>query len=331
MSKEKRKELCSNLEQVSNTVSISINLWNTLIAPVVIAVLLNEVFDAAKKNESISYSVIVMAIITFIVHIACGYIAHKINKNHSMLIEYQEQEEQLQVTTLQFNNLRGEYIQHVGCYAAQVAALRHATEALDEAIGNMVLAGLHDVPRITTDQLHDAMRSFIWPLTVYRDKLFGERSGERWNYSIYLYNHDDEVLRPVARLMDIRIEARNREWKPGFGTVGLSFLHNEIKLIPDLEKYNPSSQSTPEEIEKYRCIIALPILACEDTGDNGEDPRGVLVLTSNRPNCYNLDRDASFLLALTKIISIYLEKLISTAPDIVTPTNNKDDQHEQTT
>lgn len=332
MEQGKVKSLCRNLEGVSNTISISINLWNTLIAPVIIAVLLNEVFDATKKDEDISYSVLAMAAISFIVHIFCGFMNHKINKNHSMLVEYQEQQSALKEVVLNYNALRQLHIEGVSCHTAQVAALRYATEALDGAIGN--LANLETEaegkPTIDIKVLQETFKSFIWPLVVYRESLFGERSGEMWNYSIYLHNMNNDVLWPIARHMDARIEAKNREWLPGFGTVGLSFLHNEIKLIPDLEKYNPSSASAQDDIEKYRCIIALPIQACDDFGSNKEKPQGVLVLTSNHPDCYDLNRDTSFLLALTKVISIYLEKLISTDPIIAQPTN-KEAQHENNT
>lgn len=323
----KIKELCHNLEGVSNTIAVWINLWNTIAAPALIAVFLNEIFNSIK-DETLPSAFVFITSATFIVmHILFGFIIHRINKNHSMLIEHQELEGQLLQINNSFNNLRLKYIEDAKRYTAQVLALRESTETLDRSIGQLAITRKMETPSIAIDDISDTITGFIWPLSILRERLFGEHPGEMWSYTIYFYDEDSDRLKIAARLKDIRIKARDRHWKPGFGTVGLSFLHKEIKFIPDLEKQNTDGNNTTQDIEKYRCILALPILACEDMDGKSLTPEtlktteekalGVLVLTSSRPDCYSLDRDSSFLLALTKVISIYLEKLESTSSDLV--------------
>lgn len=336
----KVKELCQNLEDTSNTVAIWINLWNTIAAPLLIAVFLNEIFNAIKDEMLPSAFVFITAAIFMAAHVLLGFIAHKINKNHSMLIEYQELEDKLLETNHSFNSLKLNYTEDAKRYRAQVLTLRECSETLDRAIGQLAITSKTDDPAIAINDITDTIRGFIWPLSILRERLFGEHPGEMWSYTIYIYNEKNDRLTIAARLNDMRIKTRDRHWKPGFGTVGLSFLHKEIKFIPDLEVQNTDGNSTLQDIEKYRCILALPILACEDMDGKilkseesittEEKALGVLVLTSSRPECYNLDRDSSFLLALTKVISIYLDKLNSISSDLVR-LEHKESQREQAT
>ncbi|HDY7622195.1 TPA: GAF domain-containing protein, partial [Vibrio vulnificus] len=146
-------------------------------------------------------------------------------------------------------------------------------------------------------------------LVVYREKLFNFQSGVLWNIALYGPNNDGDLI-PIWRMCDERIQPRNRVWKPGFGVVGLSYLHKTIKYHEDISKGMDSEHNSEDDKETYKSIIAVPVVPCEDGSSSSDHrPSGVLLITSSAAEQFNLDRDASFLQIYANLVAILLEKI----------------------
>lgn len=124
-----------------------------------------------------------------------------------------------------------------------------------------------------------------------RGTLFGIETNELWNFTLYIFNHDDNILYPIWRDKHPRHPSpgNTRVWAPGQGHVGIAFAQGEPKICPDAtvpgvrEVFSISN-------EKDYDRSAYVSFASEPIGPVGSDarPYGVLVATSNRSGRFNV-------------------------------------------
>lgn len=108
-----------------------------------------------------------------------------------------------------------------------------------------------------------------------------------------------------ARLCDDRLKKRNRSWKSGFGHVGLTHLHKEIKICPDITKSSELNSDDESDNVNYRSFLSVPIMSPNTTLE--EQCLGVLVLTSADVNQFKIDRDGDFLQNFSYLLTIYID------------------------
>ena len=304
MHSEKVSKLISKLVRINEIAQSWAIFWNTLLLPVLIAIFVTHLLNNQGKVEYTTWGLVA---IIGVIHIFVIIFQYKGSKLDSMLVEYQEKSKNLEVISKEFNELTEHYQQDASYFSTQRTATRFAVESLSFAVGKISNSTLES-KRLTDDDYDTMVRSLIWPLVVYRESLFSFATGSLWNMALYQINENGNLV-PTWRECDSRISPKNRPWKPGFGVVGISYLHKSLKYYEDIKNNSDSDHNSNSDKETYRSIIAIPIIPCEDSSSNSDyEPLGVLIITSSEPEQFNLDRDAVFLNTYTNLIAILLEK-----------------------
>lgn len=308
MNTDKVRNLVIKLDKFYQTAQKGVAIWNTLILPLLIGIFVTHLFNVFANKQKIGIDVWVMAATVLIVHALVMVLQFKGSNIDTMLIEYQDKTSKLNEVKKEFEILKETYHQDMTHFSGQSHALRFTSEALSFAVGRLRNLELEN-KEVASSDIDKMVHSLLWPLVVLREKLFDFESGVLWNIALYTPRENGD-LSPVWRMHDKRIEVKNRPWPPGFGVVGLSFLHRTIKYYEDISKTTEIVTDSSKDKETYKSIIAIPVIPCEDgSSDKQHNPIGVLVLTSNKENQFNLDRDAQFLQTHANLMAIFIEKL----------------------
>ncbi|EGQ7932194.1 GAF domain-containing protein [Vibrio vulnificus] len=309
MYSQKVSDVITNLARVNKLAQAGVIFWNSLILPVLIAIFVTHLLEVYKQeNGSISNLVWSLVVLVTFFHFFIVYLQFRGSSMDTMLCEYQEKDAALKDIGDEFSELDKLYQADTQFFSSQRSATRFAVSSLSYAIGkirNIEQEG----ERAKPEEMQAMLHSLIWPLVVYREKLFNFQSGVLWNIALYGPNNDGDLI-PIWRMCDERIQPRNRVWKPGFGVVGLSYLHKTIKYHEDISKGMDSEHNSEADKETYKSIIAVPVVPCEDGSSSSDHrPSGVLLITSSAAEQFNLDRDASFLQIYANLVAILLEKI----------------------
>lgn len=178
-------------------------------------------------------------------------------------------------------------------YAIQ--ALRHASQVVIDALA---------APDANhgENNLDDLVREALFPVVGFREEIFGF-SGERYNFAVYRYNPERDVLEVLYRDVHRDIPRQDREWEPGFGHVGFCFIREEAVLshdVTDSEELADDQSDTDDE--HYVSIAAAPIFSL--ASEENEDPRGVLIVTSNESHQFEKAIHRPFLITLANVLAI---------------------------
>ena len=140
------------------------------------------------------------------------------------------------------------------------------------------------------------------PLYQEGEFLFGFGGDEKWNFAVYLYSQDSDLLVPVWRQ-----KARNhpsqgggRTWGRGEGHVGKAFVDRRPIITSDAQHPEaatlsaaPVTSQKPYDNAAYRSFATFPI---GWAGPEGSDlPLGVLVATSDRAGRFDGENTAILL------------------------------------
>lgn len=145
-----------------------------------------------------------------------------------------------------------------------------------------------------------------------RENLFGVKRGDLWNFAVYLYHHEKELLLPVWRkaaptLWNDEQPRPIRAFGRCDGHVGAAFRRN--KPIITVNAHDPAIKAFTElpdrlrkddDSDQYTSFASFPL-------ESGNDvPNGVLVVTNNQigtftpKNCIALRSTAHFLSQLSE-------------------------------
>lgn len=155
----------------------------------------------------------------------------------------------------------------------------------------------------------EALERLLYPLVRYRVELFGYKGEDMYNICLYMYNVEQDLLHIKWRSHDNRLKVSNRQWAPGHGHVGLTYIQDELKICKDIFESTELSltSSLPEDKKNYRSFLSIPI---SDTAKlkGGGKPIGVLAFTSSAIGQFSESRDKIFSLSVAKILSIYIDE-----------------------
>ena len=291
------------------------NTWMTFFAPLAISLFVARLYTGV----TLSTPEIWIFTICVILHVSFAFIAFRASSKRSLSIEIdkiiaenedykneitpmlynlydtsQLQQQVLLYMTLELENLIDEFND---LYRERESNSSEKNEKeCDVKIGDLVDKGLDRILRI---------------LAKFRAELFDYSGTSFYNICLYIYDEKANLLKVEWRKHDDRLETSDRDWKPGKGHVGLTFIQNELKICHDIFASTElsASASTSGDKEKYRSFLSVPIRdASKLSGDNGENPLGVLVLTSNAEAQFSFERDQMFVLTIAKILAIYIDK-----------------------
>ncbi|RPF11465.1 GAF domain-containing protein [Vibrio crassostreae] len=327
---KKIKELAAENDnanaELSHQVSIFSNLWMTLIAPVIVGTLISYWFSIKSSNgtetddtSNILLLLVIFAVVFLFVHCYLAWFQIKNAKKHHTHPQVVELIDTHNENVKNYNKLRESHQYVSDLSIAQVTTLYLVSAELDKAIGDLnkelrkelerdpkdpPLPLLNSISALMDKHLND----LLWPLKVKKGDLFSYKEDSLYNIALYVYNETSARLEVKKRFNDSRIETQNRDWRPGIGHVGMTFLHKEIKSCPNINHSTELTVKTEKDSKYYRAFISVPILACEDNEQTENEPHGVLVLTSATEHQFDLYRDQFFLQAISKMLSVYLDK-----------------------
>ncbi|KJE34186.1 hypothetical protein UF64_17495 [Thalassospira sp. HJ] len=135
--------------------------------------------------------------------------------------------------------------------------------------------------------IDESLASVIWN----SHDVFEFEAGEKWSFSVYLYDSSSDCLRPVWRscAKNHPSDGMGREWKSGFGHVGMTFQKATAQIEGATITQNANSQDisnamcVPNEHTKdydtatYVSYVSCPIM----NKHNSEQPYGVLIGSSD--------------------------------------------------
>ena len=296
------------------------SLWNALFAPIIIGLGVSYVFQKKDITNGISDFFFIACIMFFILHLILAWGAKYLDKKDDSTIELGELTKEYNDRVSEIEIIRERMVQEDKLSTTQKLVIYLTTLQVNSHIRKILIANkekkltLADFP-IDTESFFSTVLGY---LSRNRETLFSYKSESKFNIALYIYNKERNHLEVICRICDDRITKKNRAWKPGFGHVGLTYLHKELKICPDITKSNELKISNPADRKNYCSFLSVPILAYKQNSSE-EDCKGVLVLTSALPDQFSLERDRDFLLNLSSLIAIYSEVIYKMYVD--TPEN----------
>lgn len=302
----------SNLKASEKIESISLlcgNVWVSLIAPLLTGIFVAYYFQ--QGSSGLNFVVYAVIAVSLLVHMFFTWLIHTNNRKHSLSSEMLEIKEELTAKDAKIIQHQHSLNEISTLKSTQDSTLFILTNYIDEAIGQLNNVANENPNKVTIDDFNELfcshLEDFVKIIMHKREDLFGYKSDSFYNAALYGYTIEKDSLQVLAREHDSRIAARNRPWKPGHGHVGLTWLHKQAKICPDIKNSHEMPQYDTVN-SYYRSFFSIPILRCDDNGDmdNGLTPLGVFVLTSAHPDQFDRIRDFQFLGTTTKMIAIYL-------------------------
>ncbi len=213
-----------------------------------------------------------------------------------------------------------------GAVSNQNTAMRKRLEFLDSSIEATTLAltyslaelrsaiGDNSVPT-TQEEYKAVLKKILTPLSKNLPLLYGT-DASKLMLTLYFWDKGNERLYISFRRKVGSIHEQKRSWGRREGFAGQIFSTGNVVIENDINnaKTRPSfSHIDDADNEYYHSAIGVPVLSTNDYMD-GEDPLGVLVLTSNEPNTFdddvgNENRHESLLVATARLASIYVDFL----------------------
>lgn len=284
----------------------SANTWMTLAAPLVIGLLASKVFTKEEFSgiETTFFSIALIIHIFFAILI---FIAGN-RKSTSLAVDKAIHE------NLKFKN---EIIPKAKS-TYEVSKVQQSVTYLMTLELESIIDEVNTRPKNYTfaQGLRDwesGLNRILRHIVEHRSQLFGYKSDAFYNFALYLHEIKSGDLVIKWRSHDNRLTVSNRRWKPGHGHVGLAFIQGEAKICQDITASSELSDGATEgsDRKKYRSFISVPIKDSYSLSD-GKKPFGVLVFTSNHVSQFSWERDKLFTLTVAKILSMYIERQITT-------------------
>lgn len=295
------------------------NLWNTLIAPIIIGLGVSFVFQFKDTPDKINFWFLLTTIIFLSLHLILGFGAKYLDKKDDSTNELSELSNEYDFRIKEIEKIRERMTMQNKLSETQKMVIYFTTLQVNSHIRSILIKNKEN--NLKDEDFRQDTKEFFMTILGYlsrhREILFDYKSESKFNIALYIYSEDKQQLVVNSRICDDRIIRKDRAWKPGFGHVGLTYLHKELKICPNIHESNELKISNPSDGKNYCSFLSVPILAYQQ-GSDAQECLGVLVLTSALPNQFLLERDRDFILNLSSLIAIYAEviyKLYIDFPD----------------
>ncbi len=288
-----------------NILSIGIfaaNTWMTLAAPLVIGLFASKLF-AKEVFSGIEYT---FFSISLVLHIIFAILIFRAGNRHSTSIGVDE-------TIAENKNFKEDIIPK----ARNVFEVSKTQQSVTYLMTLELESTIDELKsRPTEYTFEDGLKAWdaglsriLWHLVEHRTQLFGYKADAFYNFALYIHDPKTDELFIKWREHDNRMDVSNRRWRPGFGHVGLAFIQGEAKICQDITTSSELSDGATDDADKkkYRSFISVPIKDSYKASSGGK-PLGVLVFTSNHVGQFSWQRDRVFTLTVAKILSMYIER-----------------------
>ncbi|WP_429147397.1 GAF domain-containing protein [Aeromonas veronii] len=284
------------------------SIWNTCFAPIIIGLGVSYVFLFKDDLSKLHSSFFIFCFIFLVIHVFLSIGFHYLDKRSDTTIELSELVKKYNNISDDIEKIHKRMHLSTSLTATQKLVIYLTTLKVNSHIREMI-HGKRDgsLSEETMDnKLQEFFDTILSYLSIHREVLFSFVSESRYNIALYIYDNHSQDLQVVSRRCDDRIVRQDRSWKPGFGHVGLTHLHKELKICPDITKSSELKVNNQSDKKNYCSFISVPILTYKE-GDSNNECLGVLVLTSALPEQFSLERDRDFLKNIVSLIAIYID------------------------
>ncbi|WP_409161594.1 GAF domain-containing protein [Pectobacterium sp. B2J-2] len=286
------------------------SIWNAFIIPVILGVGISYLFQFQGKLNEIPNYYIAFYVLIFIIHIIISFSFLYLDRREDTSFHLESVINEYNDLANKFNNLTTRSLNQIELHQTQKAVIHFTTLLIKDKLS--IMAEKAQSQNLTHENVTTDTRAFFKTvlgfLSSKREVLFGYKSESKFNIALYLYDSSSDLLTVKARLCDDRLQKRNRSWKSGFGHVGLTHLHKEIKICPDITKSSELKSDDDNDNINYRSFLSVPIMSPDKTP--ADECIGVLVLTSADANQFKIDRDGDFLLTFSYLLTIYVDSMV---------------------
>jgi nitrate reductase NapE component len=184
----------------------------------------------------------------------------------------------------------------------------------------------------TVAEVRECFSEILAPAYLDGEFLFGFGGSERWNFAVYLYSSEQDLLVPVWRekAQNHPSAGMGRSWGRGQGHVGKAFVDLQTIITGDSQLEEVAQLSAaPTRLQRgydgstYRSFAAIPIGPM--LPDKEPLPYGVLVATSDRVGRFDrentavLSQAAGIIGSLIALGSLEIDRLRDSTNDTVSP------------
>ena len=285
------------------------SIWNAFIIPIILGVGISYLFQFEGNIDAIPKYYIAFYVLIFIIHIIASFAFLYLDKREDTSSHLEATIVKYNDLANNFNNLKERSFSQVELYQTQKAVIHFTTLLIKDKLS--IMAKKAQAKDLTTENVVDDVGIFFETvlgfLSSKREVLFGYKGESKFNIALYMYDTNSGSLKVRARLCDDRLTKRNRSWKSGFGHVGLTHLHKEIKICPDITKSSELSSDDENDNINYRSFLSVPVMSSDQALT--DECIGVLVLTSADANQFKIDRDGDFLLTFSYLLTICIDSM----------------------
>lgn len=198
----------------------------------------------------------------------------------------------------------------------RVLQMQEAARYASMALGNVEPLSAEDGD--TSNDLEQGIALVLDSCVSFKAQIFGFKAETLYNFAVYLYNEDEEILRVAWRECDPRINRQDRDWRPREGHVGMCFATRKELFSNNVLESDELNHDDPEDEEKYVSMVSIPIFHSGDfpddrngsaSGSNNTKPIGVFIVTSNVSDQFDRDLHKTFLLSLSYHLSFVIERI----------------------
>lgn len=155
--------------------------------------------------------------------------------------------------------------------------------------------------------VQEALGKLLGPLIQYRSEALRYTENDLYNFAVYWYNKEKNLLEICFRDCDNRIVRHDRAWKPGEGHVGFAFVNCKTIISSDVTQDSMYQAVLGLESDKeyYASFVSSPILdpSCSDT-DKEKRAIGVFVVTSSRSG-HLTKEDEKFIDSYSQLLAVF--------------------------
>lgn len=293
-----KRKLQKNLTiktQMHTIASIGFNIWVTLIAPLVIGYYVTLYFNAITISDpktgfdSFWNTHSIPVVILILAHIFVSLWLFLQTRMSHTADEFDLISEKLELSKIENSKIlrKMEFVDY------SVITI----DAITDLFKNN--------PQFTKSEIY---RNVLHVLSQFREGLFNFGGKALYNFVIYEYNPNSNLLEIKERIHDDRLDTQGRSWEVGVGHVGISFANKRCMICHDASNSTELPMSK-NDASNYSSFISSPIVKPLAQDQSQPLPYGVLVITSSEPNQFITDLHDDFLRNLCDIMSIVLTSM----------------------
>ena len=231
-----------------------------------------------------------------VIHSVFAYLAYALSTADNFYFDYRDVE--------RAHTKAEEKSNHFSEHLAREEKITGVIRLMLVALSAFATFGRSNTP-LSPAQVNSQVRKLMFPIIASREVI--PFRGARYNFAIYLYDDQSDVLKKFYRTHHPSIDVRNRDILPNQGHVGTCFSKEEDIFSPDTLNAPALMFRDEDETTPYRSIGAAPISTITSSTGTSKT-RGVFIITSDEPGQIRQDQHQTLVNVVALILSLFFDE-----------------------